>query len=270
MQSFFLTYKSSLIHYHKAGKGNRLLLCFHGYSESCQSFSFLEDELTADFAIIAVDLPFHGKTDWKEGLDFTPQNLLDIIEQITGDIFHHSKIYLLGFSMGARVALSLLQLMPVHIEKMVLLAPDGLKTHGWYKLATQNKLGNRLFRFTMQNPGWLLSLLSIANKIRLTNQSVYKFTNAYIQDEQVRDELYKRWTCMREFRPDLSRIKSLIREHRIPARLLYGQYDRIMRSESGKQFKKGIEAFCELSILPAGHQLLHEKNREIIVHSLKT
>lgn len=267
MQSLFLTYQSSLIHYYKAGKGSRLLLCFHGYGESCQSFSFLEHDLAGDFTIIAIDLPFHGKTVWREGLNFTPQSMLEIIERIAGN---DPRIHLLAFSMGGRIALSLLQLAPARIEKMVLLAPDGLKVHGWYKLATQNKLGNRFFRYTMRNPGWLLSLLSMAYKVKLTSQSVYKFTNAHIQDERVRDELYKRWTSMREFRPDLRRIKSLVREHRIPARLLYGQHDRIMRFESGERFRKGIEPFCQLNILPAGHQLLNEKNREIIILSLKT
>jgi pimeloyl-ACP methyl ester carboxylesterase len=92
---------------------------------------------------------------------------------------------------------------------------------------------------------------------------------AHIQDQQMREELYKRWTCMRTFRSDPRRVKSLIREHQIPVKLLYGRFDRIMRFETGERFKKGIEAFCELSILPAGHQLLQEKNLDIIIHLLK-
>jgi hypothetical protein len=44
--------------------------------------------------------------------------------------------------------------MPEQIEKLVLLAPDGLKVNFWYWLATQTWLGKNSFCFTMKHPGW--------------------------------------------------------------------------------------------------------------------
>ncbi len=268
MQSHFLTYKSSMIHYYRAGNGNRLLFCFHGYGESGQSFSLLEDHTGKDFSMISIDLPFHGKTDWKEGLDFTPQQLKEIMELAAGDLYS-APIYLLGYSLGGRIALGLLELIADKTKKIVLLAPDGLKLSRWYRLATQSRLGNRLFRFTMKNPGWLFSLMSVAGKIGKGNPGIYKFGNNYIRDKQSRDELYKRWTSMRRFKPNLVAIKSLILKHQIPVRLLYGRHDRVMRFEHGEKFRKGIDTFCDLTILPAGHQLLQEKNLETIIQLLK-
>lgn len=270
MQSFFLPYKSSLIHYEKTGNGDRLLLGFHGYSESTKAFNFLEGHIGDDLTMIIMDLPFHGKTTWKEGFIFTTAELIEIVEQIIkGSALQQSKICLLGFSMGGRVALSVLQIMPEKIEKIILLSPDGLKVNGWYWLATQNKLGNTLFRLTMQYPSWFLGMLRIANNTRLINQSVYKFATYYMQDKQVRDDLYCRWTTMRKFRNNLKKIKSCIVTNKISAKLLYGEYDRIILADDGKKFRKGIEEYCDLYILPCGHQVLHEKNLETIIHLLE-
>lgn len=270
MQSIFLTYKSSLIHYLKGGEGKQLLLCFHGYGESSGSFTLLEASLGQEYTLIAIDLPFHGETQWKEGLFFSPEDLLVIIQQIArGLTFQQEKMLLIGYSMGGRVALSLLEKIPEKTEKIILVAPDGLRMNGWYWLATQNRLGNLLFRLTMQRPGWFLFILRIADTLRLVNRSIYKFTVNYIDNALVRDGLYKRWTTMRGFRPDIPVIQSFIRERQIPVRLLYGRYDRIIRWERAEEFRKGIEPHGKLVILDTGHQLLQDKNLDRLIALLK-
>jgi pimeloyl-ACP methyl ester carboxylesterase len=272
MESFFEQYKSSQIHYYKSRNSNNkpVLLCFHGYGESGVSFSFLEKYIENDFIIIAIDLPFHGKTEWSEGLIFTQQDLLKIIQQIINTFSgNNPEIYFLGFSMGARVALDLLLYWPNQIKKIVLLAPDGLKINGWYWFATQTVLGNNSFRFVMNNPRLFLTMLHAANKIHMINQSIYKFMDHYINNKQVRIDLFNRWTTMRKFKPDLQKIKSLIMINKIPVKLIYGEHDRIIRFETGKKFMHGIEKYCTLKIIPSGHQVLQEKNIELIVDLLK-
>jgi pimeloyl-ACP methyl ester carboxylesterase len=270
MESIFLQYKSSHIHYCKAGHGDKLLLCFHGYSKSSESFYFLEKNVEQDYTIIAIDFPFHGKTIWKEGLHFTPDNLLEIIYLIlAGLTLSKEKIYLIGFSMGGRAALSLLEYIPSKIEKLVLLAPDGFRINFWYWLATQNKAGNKLFKHIMQKPALMFHALKAANKIQLVNQSIYKFISMYIHDKRVRDDLYKRWTTMSRFRPHIKKIKSIIKEYKVPVNLLYGEHDRIIRFERAEKFREGIEPYCKLQIIPGGHQLLIQQNAEVIMEMLK-
>jgi len=112
---------------------------------------------------------------------------------------------------------------------------------------------------------WFFSLLKAGNKLKLINQSVLKFTRHYINDTTVRRLLYERWTTMRAIKPNLAFIKKLIRAHNLPVRLLYGQYDRIIRPERGEKFRRGIESFCTLHIIQTGHQVLQEKQvKEII------
>jgi pimeloyl-ACP methyl ester carboxylesterase len=271
MQTDLISYRSSKVHYCWFGGGQKILLCFHGYGESEQTFHFLEKYISAEYTLFAIDLPFHGKTQWQEGLRFAATDLLAIIEALCAKHkLQLDQFTLLGYSMGGRVALQLLQVIPDKIEKTVLLAPDGLKVNFWYWLATQTYIGNRLFGFTMKHPAWFFSLLQAGNRLKLINQSVLKFTRYYIHDITVRRQLYERWTGMRAIKPDLAFVKKLIRAHRLPVRLLYGQYDRIIRHERGEKFRKGIESFCTLHIIQTGHQVLQEKHANQIIQLIQS
>jgi pimeloyl-ACP methyl ester carboxylesterase len=122
----------------------------------------------------------------------------------------------------------------------------------------------------MQRPQWFFFLLRISNRLRLINQSVFKFIRFYLHDATARKLLYDRWTCLQSIRPDLALIKKIIPAQQVPVRLLYGQYDRIIRHERGEKFRAGIESFCTLQVIEAGHQLLQEKYVDQIIRLLQT
>lgn len=257
-----LTYKKSNINYYRFGRGKSLTICLHGYGETGNNFAFLKEYLSKERSFIAIDLPFHGLTNWQEGLNMDSADLMRIVKAIlqAQHIPDTQKLTLLGFSLGGRIACCLYQLMPERIEKIILLAPDGLKVNGWYWLSTQTRLGNQLFRFTMKRPGLFLGLLKILNRLGLINASIYKFVIHYIKNKQVREDLYHRWTGFRNIKPDIPAIRRLIQEFDTDISLVYGQFDRIILPDRGVAFQKGIEDRCSLLVIPSGHQVLHERN----------
>ncbi len=271
-----IKYKNSTIHVDGFGEGKQLVICFHGYGEAASSFHFMANYAGSEFRFYAVDLPFHGQTLWMED-DFTPNDLLNIISAIKN--LHllanqdkggkeDDQIILMGFSLGGRVCLSAFEQKPENFKKIILLAPDGLKLNAWYWLATQTMMGNRLFSFTMKQPTWFFKFLKMMNRAKWINQSIYKFVHFYIEDENVRHQLYQRWTSLRKIKPDLSMIKQKIRVQKTPVRLIYGKYDRIILPVRGEKFCKGIEPFCTLKVIRSGHQVLHEKHSEEIFQAI--
>ncbi len=261
MNSSTISFKSSVIHYSYGGHGIQPLICFHGYGETEYSFHFLEKHLATTYTIIAIDLPYHGKTQWNEGLNFEKSDLGLVTETLLEKQgFVNVPFALLAYSMGGRLALTLLQEIPHRINRVVLLAPDGLKINFWYWLSTQTRIGNQLFAATIHNPAWFLWILKLLHGSGLLNQSVYKFVRYFLHDKKMRKQLYLRWTCFRNLTPDLVKSKKIITENKISVHLLYGKYDRIIRSERGEKFRKGIETYCSIELLNSGHQLLHEKN----------
>lgn len=273
MEPYLLVYKNSTVGYYRFGYGPKPAICFHGFGEDASTFNFLANYAGNQYTFFSIDLPFHGKTDWKEGLNFTYHDLLKIVEIITREdneapLISTRKLSLLGFSLGGRIALSLYEAMPDKIEKLVLLAPDGLKVNFWYWLATQTWLGNKFFAFTMKKPGWFFGFLKLLNKLKLVNASIFKFVNYYIGEAEVRRLLYARWTTLRKLKPGLNRIKNKIKENKTPIRLVYGKHDRIILSSVGEKFRAGIEEHCTLTVIYSGHQVLHEKHIQEIMPAL--
>ena len=273
MESFQLCYRNSFIEYYRFGAGPKTAICFHGYGEEATTYSFLDKYAGHQYTFYSINLPFHGNTEWKDGLNFTQSDLSQIVEEILRQPDSelrtpNYKLTLIGFSLGGRAALCLCQTMPEKIEKLVLLAPDGLKVNFWYWLATQSWVGNKFFRFTMKYPGWFFSFLKLLNKLRLVNASIFKFVNYYIGDAEVRQLLYDRWTTLSKLNPDIKHIKNIIGKNKIQVRLVYGMHDRIILSSVGERFKKEIEEYCTLSVIQSGHQVLHEKHIDEILPAL--
>jgi pimeloyl-ACP methyl ester carboxylesterase len=277
MEHRLLLYKKSQVSYYRFGSGPNMAICFHGFGEDGKLYGFLEKYAGNDYTFYSLDLPFHGKTQWNEGLLFTHKDLLEIILEIfqqnnfkphlaPGE--RNLKFSVLGFSLGGRIALSLYQAQPESIKKIILLAPDGLKVNFWYWFATQTWIGNGIFAFSMKNPGWFLGFLKLANKLGLVNASVFKFVNYYIGNKQARQLLYQRWTTLRKLKPNLIRIKTCIRQYQTQTRLIYGKYDRIILPVRGVKFQKGIEEFCTLTVIDSGHQVVHENHAEQILPAL--
>ncbi|HWB27440.1 MAG TPA: alpha/beta hydrolase [Chitinophagaceae bacterium] len=260
MQSRFIPYKNSSIHYCLYGTGGKPLFCFHGYGEDATGFACLEDGLGKEYIIIAIDLPFHGQTQWNEGLNLLPGDLVKIIYDIRDAVLpvETATIELLGYSMGGRVVLQLLQLVPQQIKRAVLVAPDGLHKNPWYVFSTQTFIGNRLFRRTAHNAGWLFWLLKAGERYKLAHQSIIKVAHYYLDDSGERLKLYKRWTTMRRFKPKLTLIKKFIKQNSITVRFLFGRYDNIILSERSAIFKEDNQN-VQVHVINAGHRLMQQK-----------
>ena len=253
-----------MVAWRRFGQGPEAVVCFHGYGESSRSFAFLDKHAGNQYSFYTIDLPYHGDTVWNESA-FSESDLLEIIDRICPS----TRFTVLGFSLGGRVGLSLFETRPANINRVVLLAPDGLKVNFWYWLATQTMAGKSLFRFTMKNPGWFFGLLRLFNFFGIVNASVFKFVRYYIGDPPLRELLYHRWISLRKLRPDLNQVKRLATEFKTPFTLVYGKHDRIILPVVGRRFRKGIEAYCEVTEIASGHQVLHEKHVRDILHALQ-
>ena len=267
MERQYISYNQSEFSYLTGGKGNKVLLCLHGFGEEAETFSFLEKYLTEEFTIYAIDLPWHGQTKWNTNLTFPVKDLIAVLQLMIPN-FENRSIQLLCFSMGGRAGLSLLERIPEKFEKAVLLAPDGLHVSPWYWFATQTWLGNGLFRYTMKHPQWFGFIVDRMNRRKWINSSVAKYVHYYIDEQKVRDDLYRIWTTMRKFRPDLKQIKRKLTEHRIPLHLVFGSYDRVIPPKNGYRFQNESKQWIHVHELQSGHLLLKEKHAAFIISLL--
>lgn len=255
MQQHSLVYKSSVIHYYVFGSGAETLFCFHGYGEDGTSFAFLEKKIGLVYTMYAIDFPVHGKTAWNEEQPFTAEDLITVLELIHSD--KNNRFFLLAYSMGGRAAMHLVQQIPEKIKRVGLVAPDGLHQNIWYRITTQTSFGNKAFAYTMHKPQWFFYVVNTGGKLKLLNKSLIKFVHYYLDDKEQRMLLYRRWTFMRRFKPDLKKIKSVCTKKNIQLNFLFGEYDQIILSKRAGIFKKSKH--INIKVINAGHQLMKEK-----------
>ncbi len=194
-----VVYKDNIIAYKKYGSGDDYIVCFHGFGQAGYRWGMLEPYLGSRFTLIAFDLPFHGATVWNQKENFTVEKLVEILEMALPN--NHHKIYLLGYSMGGRIALRLLQQIPRQIQKAVLLAPDGLHKNFLYRFATHTIVGRNLFYKSMKNPRLLFSIVKKLRDRGTLNRSHYSMAEYYVSNEDSRMAIYYRWMGTRHFQP---------------------------------------------------------------------
>jgi pimeloyl-ACP methyl ester carboxylesterase len=264
MEIHSFRYKSSEIHWTKAGTGRKLGVCFHGFMEDSAGFRALAEYLT-DYTLVAFDLPFHGRTIWQEGLHLGIREWTNIIASCpeVGDRDYG----IIGYSMGGKMALSVYESRPERVPFLWLIAPDGLKPDPWHHFATHTKIGHAIMRRTLKKPQGFFLLLDFLERTRLLNGSISKFVRYYMQDEAMREKVYQTWMTFREFRPDTRKITDLIERYKTDVSMVFGRYDRLCPAARGLAFSEGMSA-VKMNILPAGHLLMREHHLPALAAAL--
>jgi pimeloyl-ACP methyl ester carboxylesterase len=266
MSDFFLPYLTSAFHGIVTGNGEELLICLHGFGESADHFNSLAAALGDTFTVVALDMPLHGKTVWQENRVFEKSDLEAIIEQ-TLRKFDRSRFSLLGYSMGGRLSLCLIELMPQRIDRLILVAADGLKNNPWHMFVTQTAIGNRIFKYNTNHPQVFFTLINAWRRLGLLNQSVYKFALHRMNEPAKRELVYNVWTNLRRMMPNKERCKQLLAQYNVFTLLIFGKYDRVIPPILGDRFLDGTFP-SKIVVLDKGHQLVTAQLGLIIKNNL--
>lgn len=107
-----------MLHFETSGKGEENLVLLHGFMENSNIWKFLEPHLSANFKIIKIDLPGHGKSK-----NFGEINSMEMMAKEVEKVISYLnlvKIHLLGHSMGGYVSLAFAELFPENLKSITL------------------------------------------------------------------------------------------------------------------------------------------------------
>ncbi|MBM7660428.1 2-succinyl-6-hydroxy-2,4-cyclohexadiene-1-carboxylate synthase [Bacillus mesophilus] len=101
------------------GEGQAILL-LHGFTGCKENWSFLVESLSKRYKVIALDLIGHGQThspevDHRYSFEKVCGDLHDLLDHLS-----ITKVHLLGYSMGGRVALAFSIMYPSKVESLIL------------------------------------------------------------------------------------------------------------------------------------------------------
>jgi 2-succinyl-6-hydroxy-2,4-cyclohexadiene-1-carboxylate synthase len=109
------------------GTGEPLLL-LHGFTGRGTSWGAHADAFAAAWRVIVVDLPGHGRTGYAEPWRMTAEQTANDLDEILGRL-GVERANVLGYSLGARIALQLAVAHPEDVARLVLESPSaGLTT----------------------------------------------------------------------------------------------------------------------------------------------
>jgi len=262
----YITSGEEQLHYLQWGTGPRLLLAFHGYETDAWIFQDFVPHLVAEYTIIAIDLPHHGHTKWPGQKAWQTADLLATVRELM-KLHHVEKVSLLGYSIGGRVCLSVLEGMPVSIDKVLLMATDGLAINFYFNFFTRTILGRKMFSHMLGKPDGYLALVDWMKKNKLVHESRHKFVMHFLQNEQKRKILLNAWPAMRDLMPEPNLVRKLIKKHHIPVSIFMGEYDKVMPPALAHRFAEGLDT-VQVHVLNKGHHIFDHENAGLMAAHL--
>ncbi len=254
------------------GKGPKAMLAFHGYGQESSYFEGMSRVLNPDYTVYAVDLFFHGKSTLsKKDIPLSKKKLQDFVQSLL-EKEQIDKFSVMAFSMGGKFALTVLEKFHSRIECLYLIAPDGIKTHLLYSLATYPGWLQGLFKRIVLRPTRFFKTISWLERKRWVDTSLVKFANWQMNSPQKRFRVYRSWTGFSKLTFDTRQIVRLLNQSNIHVAVFLGKYDQIISQKRLETFLKALKQH-KLVVLETGHSYLLQdvaswlrKNHQHLTH----
>ena len=265
----YYIYQHHRLYYRTYGSGSESLLAFHGYGQDHQVFEVDGDTRWGHrYTLYAFDLFLHGKSSNLSEEDPLPASQWHEIVRHFLNTRHIDSFSLMGYSMGGRFVLTLVEYMAKRIRSIILIAPDGVRSNGWYRLASGTIVGAHLLRTTVLHPRPFFIVLKAVRRVGWVQKSVMKFVERHMNTRQKRWLVYRRWTGLRNINPRLRVVIQRINAQDISVEIYLGQYDRIVKAKPIEAFHKKLNNSI-LHHTPCGHnKLIDEVARHVIAKHL--
>jgi len=215
------------LYYRKTGTGNKVVLWFHGFGQQHLAFDKVQTPELSDCTHYSFDLFFHGNSHWAGSSSVEKKDLQELFQRF----LEENKIdtfSVVAFSIGCRFGLSLAESFPDKLQKLVLLAPDGIQTRFWYWLATYPALSRKIFRYIITQPRFWHRLLSFLELTRLIDRKLLRFAQRQMDSQPKRQQVYNTWVNFRHLKSNTTTLSGLMKDHPFSLTLIAGLNDRLV------------------------------------------
>lgn len=262
-----IQHRGLTLEYLIAGSGESAVLCFHGFGRKAEDFLAFQSLLKPGQRIISINLFAHeGSFFPKERIEKKPlkkEEWKEILESLLEE--EGVKDFdLLGYSMGGRIAMTTLLLMPERVRSLLLIAPDGIKINALYKFASGTKLGRWIYRGLIRNPKSLFRLADRLHKWKFINDKLHRFVYVHLDSLEKRQLVYDVWLIHKDMFPDLRAVAALVREGEVRFNMVFGKHDSVITPALGKKMSELIGSEKHYHEIESGHRLINENTAKYL------
>ena len=260
-QTFFLPLSNGRLFVRQWGQDLPLLIVLPGYGQDGRAVKPMLSVLQSRFTICALDLPFHGQSEWEETF-FTANDMEEMIRTLARKC-GYEQYSLLGHSLGGRIATCLAGQLAGQLEHLMLLAPAGIGRH----TLIYPRLVQGVLEKSLRHPGWLKTLLETGNRMGLVSNFHRRYAEVHLYPPAARHRLFRVWNSLPEFQPERQQVQQAIRELSVPILLLLGRKDRIIPNEQLKTYYRQ-NANTTIQEIDAGHDLFIPATARSIINAI--
>lgn len=258
------------VHYHEYGSGEKPMLAFHGYGMTGKQFHVLKDSILAKYHVYGFDHFFHGESkleDWDEKqilngiFKSTVKTYLDEWFKIYG----RQKVSLMAYSIGAKLALILVEEYPDLIDEIILMAPDGLSVYKGFHFLTDHSFGRFFFNRATKSKWLTPALLKNLKRVRFIDDNLYHIAYNEVDTEKKRLDVYYTLNLIKQLNPDTVKVANLINRHKIKCTMIFGRDDKLFPKSAAIPFISQLEN-ANVHEVPLGHWLVVPALDEYLVN----
>ncbi len=246
-----ISFRANTLSYEKHGVGKNPILLFHGFGQDHTAFQSWIEVLKNSHTIYAFDLFFHGKSQWVEREGLEKNDWKEIIELLLQKE-RIETFEIAGFSLGGKFAMATLEAFPDKVKRVILLAPDGIKTSFWYSLATYPIAVRAIFKSMILHPDRLYRITKLFMKLGLVDKGLLRFAESQMDTPEKRRRVYFSWVYFRHLKFDLDRVANLVNTNHIPFTMVAGKHDKVIVAEEMNRILSKLTD-CQFEILETGH-----------------
>jgi pimeloyl-ACP methyl ester carboxylesterase len=241
------------LNYIKSGNGPECMLLFHGFGQDHRAFNYLMSTLYERYTFFSFDLFFHGKSEWKAGEQPLEKEHWVKLFHLFLEKNNIERFSLTGFSMGCRFILPVIEAFPNRINKIFLIAPDGIKASLWYLMSTYPLAFRKIFKSMINHPRSFRMLANALRDLHLMDKGLLNFAEQQMNTAEKRSRVYHSWVVFRHLRSNLEDLAQIINANNIQVTFISGKQDRVIKANSLHSFVKHLKN-CRLQLLDAGHR----------------
>lgn len=255
MEDKVFKYGQFIISFHSEGEGPHAWFTFHGAGQTKKDYFSLEKTFHNKSLVFHVDLPYHGESfysgevpsikEWTEAFGA-------LLEK-----YQIEKISLSGFSLGCRMVYPLIHTFPDRIQKVVLIAPDGIVKNYWFQIATHS-LGRYFFKYFVFHPRFILLTATLLIKVSLISKSFIRFVHSQVKSRKQRWRIYRTWIFFRKLSLPPEILVRKFNQFQIPLTIILGSEDEIINKKKLQKFISAIHQCDVVEINTTHHQLLNK------------
>lgn len=259
----FISAEKTHLGYVKSGIGPRVIFAFHGFGQNHKAFSNLSLVYPPElYTVFAFDLFYHGKSRHPFKEEIRPFIWKHMIEKlmITYEI---KEIDIICYSIGSIFAVCSFMLFPEKVRTITFIAPDGLKNHTIYDLATSS-YGKSIFYQLMRRPYPLIKALDIFAKVNLFPKTLSRFVVLQLQDRSKRMKIYTSWVNFKPMHYDFDAFKEMCYQHMPSLTFFLGKDDFVIKTSKIKPLAKELPNASIVELKSNHHKMIFETIKSLM------